>query len=133
MSYEAEPIRWRASALAYGVEGLPAVDMSVGPGNIFVALAKRHVYGQVAIDCIAGPSEVVVIADATARPHFLAADLISQAEHSPGASILITWASTLVDRVVLELKDQLGRLSRGDLARDSLERFGALILVPGED
>src|SRR6267142_1587135 len=79
------------AALAYGVEGLPAVDMIVGPGNIFVALAKRHVYGQVAIDCIAGPSEVVVLADDSANPEYVAADLIAQAEHAPGASILVTW------------------------------------------
>src|SRR5205807_5609688 len=74
------------AALAYGVEGLPAVDMIVGPGNVFVALAKRHVYGQVAIDCIAGPSEVVVLADDSANPYYVAADLIAQAEHAPGAS-----------------------------------------------
>src|SRR5206468_1321263 len=77
------------AALAYGVEGMPAVDMIVGPGNLFVALAKRHVFGQVAIDCIAGPSEVVVIADDSASPEYVAADLIAQAEHSPGSSILL--------------------------------------------
>ena len=109
------------------------MDKIVGPGNLFVALAKRHVYGKVDIDSIAGPSEVVVIADSTADPRFLAADLISQAEHSPGASILITWEPSLIDRVVEALEEQLGRLSRGDLARDSLERFGALILVRDED
>jgi histidinol dehydrogenase len=123
------------AALAYGVSriGLEPVDKIVGPGNLFVALAKRHVYGTVDIDSIAGPSEVVVIADATARPDYLAADLISQAEHSPGASILLTWDADLIDRVVGALEDQLGRLSRGSLARDSLERFGALVLVRDED
>jgi histidinol dehydrogenase len=123
------------AALAHGLAdiGLEPVDKIVGPGNLFVALAKRHVYGTVDIDSIAGPSEVVVIADATARPRYLAADLISQAEHSPGASILITWEPSLIDHVVAALEDQLGRLSRGSLARDSLERFGALVLARDED
>ena len=85
------------AALAYGVEGVPKVDKIVGPGNLFVALAKRHVYGEVDIDSIAGPSEVVVIADETARADFTAADLIAQAEHSPGASILITWSAALIE------------------------------------
>ena len=122
------------AALAHGIAaiGLEPVDKIVGPGNLFVALAKRHVYGTVDIDSIAGPSEVVVIADATARPRFLAADLISQAEHSPGASILLTWEPSLPDRVIAALEDQLGRLSRGGLARDSLERFGAIVLVRDE-
>jgi histidinol dehydrogenase len=120
------------AALAYGVEGIKAVDKIVGPGNLFVALAKKHVYGEVDIDSIAGPSEVVLIADETARPDYVAADLISQAEHSPGASILLTWVASLIDKVGQALEDQLGRLSRGDLARDSLERFGALILVRDE-
>jgi histidinol dehydrogenase len=121
------------AALAYGVEGIEPVDKIVGPGNLFVALAKRHVYGEVDIDSIAGPSEVVLIADWTAEPRYIAADLISQAEHSPGASILITWEPDLIDRVDQALAEQLARLSRGDLARDSLERFGALILVRDED
>ncbi len=121
------------AALAYGVEGIEPVDKIVGPGNLFVALAKRHVYGEVDIDSIAGPSEVVVIADWTANPRFVAADLISQAEHSPGASILITWEADLIEKVAEALEEQLGRLSRGDLARDSLERFGAMILVKDED
>ena len=121
------------AALAYGVEGIEPVDKIVGPGNLFVALAKRQVYGEVDIDSIAGPSEVVLIADWTADPRYIAADLISQAEHSPGASILITWEPDLIDRVDEALAEQLARLSRGDLARDSLERFGALILVRDED
>ncbi len=121
------------AALAYGVEGIPAVDKIVGPGNLFVALAKRFVYGEVDIDSIAGPSEVVLIADWTADPRFVAADLISQAEHSPGASVLITWEADLIDRVADALSQQLAQLSRGDLARESLERFGALILVRDED
>jgi histidinol dehydrogenase len=121
------------AALAYGVVGIPAVDKIVGPGNLFVALAKRQVYGEVDIDSIAGPSEIVLIADWTADPNFVAADLISQAEHSPGASVLITWEADLIDRVADALVKQLERLSRGDLARESLERFGALILVRDED
>jgi histidinol dehydrogenase len=121
------------AALAHGVEGIEPVDKIVGPGNLFVALAKRQVYGTVDIDSIAGPSEVVLIADWTADPRFIAADLISQAEHSPGASILITWEPDLIDRVDEALTEQLGRLSRGDLARDSLEKFGALIVVKDED
>jgi histidinol dehydrogenase len=121
------------AALAYGVEGITPVDKIVGPGNLFVALAKRHVYGQVDIDSIAGPSEVVLIADWTADPRYIAADLISQAEHAPGASVLITWEPDLIDRVADALAQQLSRLSRGNLARDCLERFGALILVRDED
>jgi histidinol dehydrogenase len=123
------------AALAYGLEsiGFEPVDKIVGPGNLFVALAKQHVFGTVDIDSIAGPSEVVVIADRSARPDFIAADLISQAEHSPGASILITWIAELIEPVAAALADQLGRLSRGGLARDSLERFGALILARDED
>jgi histidinol dehydrogenase len=121
------------AALAYGVEGMPAVDLIVGPGNLFVALAKRHVYGQVGIDCIAGPSEVVVLADETAPAEFVAADLIAQAEHSPGASILVTWHAPLLDAVEEAARRQLDRLERGELARESLQQFGALILAESED
>ncbi len=117
------------AALAYGVEGLPAVDMIVGPGNLFVALAKRRVYGQVAIDCIAGPSEVVVLADETASAAFVASDLLAQAEHAPGASILVTWHAPLVDAVVAALDSQLAGLERADLTRECLEQFGALVLA----
>jgi histidinol dehydrogenase len=123
------------AALAYGLNaiGLEPVDKIVGPGNLFVALAKQHVFGTVDIDSIAGPSEVVVIADRSAATTFVAADLISQAEHSPGASIVLTWEARLIDEVAHDLEDQLARLSRGGLARDSLERFGALVLVRDED
>jgi histidinol dehydrogenase len=117
------------AALAYGVDGLPAVDMIVGPGNVFVALAKRLVFGQVAIDCIAGPSEIVVLADDSANPEYVAADLIAQAEHAPGASILVTWHEPLLDQVAAAVERQLGALTRGDLARESLESFGALVLA----
>lgn len=121
------------AALAYGVEGIERVDKIVGPGNLFVALAKRLVYGEVDIDSIAGPSEVVVLADETARPDFVAADLISQAEHSPGSGVLITWHAPLIETVQAELNRQLGELTRGDLARQSLEQYGALILAPSAE
>ena len=117
------------AALAYGIEGVPQVDKIVGPGNLFVALAKKHVYGEVDIDAIAGPSEVVVIADETTRPDFTAADLIAQAEHAPGASVLITWSETVLRATRDELLRQTATLERGDLARQSLAEFGALILV----
>jgi histidinol dehydrogenase len=123
------------AALAYGLIsiGLEPVDKIVGPGNLFVALAKRHVFGTVDIDSIAGPSEVVLIADRSAVPAFVASDLISQAEHSPGSGILLTWESGLIDQVAAALEEQMARLGRGELARDSLERFGALVLVRDED
>jgi histidinol dehydrogenase len=121
------------AALAYGAEGIRPVDMIVGPGNIFVALAKRHVFGQVAIDCVAGPSEVVVLADDSARPEYVAADLIAQAEHSPGASILVTWHEPLLNAVAGAVARQLAKLSRGQLARESLESFGALVLARDTD
>ena len=117
------------AALAYGVEEIPPVDMIVGPGNIFVALAKRHVYGQVAIDCIAGPTEIAVVADESAHPEFIAADLIAQAEHSPGVSILVTWVPELLDEVETFLNKQLANVERGELARGSLSEFGAFVLV----
>jgi histidinol dehydrogenase len=117
------------AAMAYGVEGIRRVDKIVGPGNLFVALAKKLVYGDVDIDSIAGPSEVVIVADDTARADFIAADLIAQAEHSPGASILITPSELLIEAVVAELAAQLSQLDRGDLARASLCEFGAMIMV----
>src|SRR6185295_7639919 len=100
------------AALAYGVEGLAGgplvkVDKIVGPGNQFVALAKKHVFGDVDIDSTAGPSEVIVIADETTRSDFAAADLIAQAEHAPGSSVLITWSEATVHAVIAELEKQL--------------------------
>jgi histidinol dehydrogenase len=121
------------AALAYGIEGLPKVDKIVGPGNLFVALAKRHVYGEVDIDSIAGPSEVVVIADDTTRADFTAADLLAQAEHAPGASILITWSERLLEATAAELDKQVQQLSRCELTLQSLRDFGCLILVRDAD
>ena len=121
------------AALAYGVDGLERVDKIVGPGNLFVALAKKLVYGEVDIDSIAGPSEVIVIADETTHARYTAADMIAQAEHAPGSAILITWDAALVDAVAVELDKQLATLDRGELARQSLEAFGALILVRDEN
>lgn len=117
------------AALAYGMDEIPAVDMIVGPGNLFVTLAKKHVYGQVAIDCLAGPSEVVVLADETAPPAYVASDMIAQAEHDPASSLLITWHEPLLDAVQKELEIQCANLERGDLARACLEKFGAFILA----
>ena len=105
----------------------------MGPGNLFVALAKRFVFGDVAIDSIAGPSEVIVIVDDSTNPKYIAADLIAQAEHAPGASILIGWHKPTLDAVIGELDVMLGQLSRGDLARQCLEDFGALILAQDPD
>jgi len=120
------------AAMAYGVEGLEPVDMVVGPGHQFVALAKKHVFGQVAIDCIAGPSEIVVVADDSAHPDWVALDMIAQAEHAPGVAILVTWYEPLLGEVYEALQKRLGKLSRADLARDSLERYGAMVLAPNK-
>jgi len=120
------------AALAYGTEGIPKVDKIVGPGNLFVALAKRHVYGEVDIDSIAGPSEVVVIADGSTRPDFTAADLLAQAEHAPGASILVTWSERTLEATARELEMQVSHLSRCEETIQSLRDFGCLILVRDE-
>jgi histidinol dehydrogenase len=117
------------AALAYGAGDIAAVDMIVGPGNLFVTLAKKFVFGHVAIDCLAGPSEVVVLADATASPEYVAADLLAQAEHDPGSSVLITWHEPLLDLVEAALRRQLEKLPRGELARAALQKFGALVLA----
>jgi histidinol dehydrogenase len=126
------------AALAYGLEGLVngplvRVDKIVGPGNQFVALAKKFVFGDVDIDSIAGPSEIVVLADETTRADFAAADLIAQAEHAPGSSVLISWSEATLHAVASELEKQLATVQRADLARQSLESFGALIMVQGRE
>jgi histidinol dehydrogenase len=120
------------AAMAYGVDGLEPVDMVVGPGNQPVALAKRFVFGTVAIDCLAGPSEIVVAADDSAHPDYVALDLIAQAEHAPGAAILVTWYEPLVNEVQTALEKRLAKLGRADLARESLEKYGALVLAPNK-
>lgn len=121
------------AALAYGVDGIRAVDKIVGPGNLFVALAKQLVSDRVGIDMIAGPTEVVVLADESASAGNVAADLISQAEHAPGASILITWSERLADEVVRAIGEQLGALERSAEARESLETYGAIFVTANEE
>jgi len=122
------------AALAYGIPGvIERVDKIVGPGNLFVALAKRLVFGDTAIDSIAGPSEVVVIVDKTTNPVFTAYDLLAQAEHSPGATILIGWDKAILQATVQAVEEQLGNVERGALAKQSLEEFGAVILTKDAD
>ena len=120
------------AAMAYGFEGLKRVDMIVGPGNLFVALAKEHVYGDVAIDSIAGPSEIVVVADDAGNPETIAADLLAQAEHSPGSAILLTASETLAEAVAAAVDRRLAVLERAELTRDSLERFGAIVVTTSD-
>ena len=115
------------AALAYGVSNIRPVDFICGPGNLFVALAKRHVYGEVAIDSIAGPSELVLVADETINPKMAAADLIAQAEHAPGSSLLLTTSKRLITDVRQALGDLLPTLSRSEAARESLLQYGALV------
>ncbi len=118
------------AAMAYGTASIPKVDKIVGPGNIYVATAKRYVFGQVDIDMIAGPSEVLVIADDSADPTFVAADLLSQAEHDELASaILVTVSRSLAEKVDAEIERQLANLVRREIARKAIDRFGAIILV----
>jgi histidinol dehydrogenase len=121
------------AALAYGVAGLPRVDKIVGPGNLFVALAKEHVYGDVSIDSIAGPSEIVIVADAAGNAEYIAADMLAQAEHSPGSAILLTASAALADRVAAALERRMAVLERCDLTRDSLERFGAIVVTRSDE
>lgn len=115
-------------AMAYGTKSIKKVDKIVGPGNIFVALAKKMVFGEVDIDMIAGPSEILIIADEIANPEFVAADMLGQAEHDElASSILITDSEVLADNVIHELDIQLKGLKRKDIAKKSLKRFGAII------
>ena len=118
------------AALAYGTESIPRVDKIVGPGNAFVAEAKKQVYGTVAIDMIAGPSEILIVADAEASPRCVAADLLSQAEHDRLASaVLVTNSEPLAVAVQQELERQLPRLSREAIARESVEKNGKIIVT----
>ncbi|MHB0913459.1 MAG: histidinol dehydrogenase [Armatimonadota bacterium] len=118
------------AALAWGTETVPRVDKIVGPGNVYVTMAKRFVFGQVGIDMLAGPSEVVVLADETANPRFAAADLLAQAEHDPDArAILVTTSPELAGKVSAEVERQLPTLARADVARKSLDANGAILLT----
>jgi histidinol dehydrogenase len=118
------------AAMAYGTATIPKVDKIVGPGNIYVATAKRYVFGQVDIDMIAGPSEVLVIADDSADPSFVAADLLSQAEHDELASaILVTADRSIAEKVNAEVERQMKTLIRKEIAAKAIERFGAIVLV----
>ena len=120
------------AALAYGIEGLARVDTIVGPGNLFVALAKQHVYGEVSIDSIAGPSEIVIVADASGSPEYIAADMLAQAEHSPGSAILLTSCRDLGKAVVEAVERRLAVLERAELTRESLERFSAVVITTSD-
>jgi len=122
------------AAMAYGTETVPRVDKIVGPGNVYVTMAKRFVFGQVGIDMLAGPSEVLIIADECANPKYVAADLLSQAEHDPDArSILLTPSREVAEKVSAEVDRQLQSLSRRDVAVKSLEDNGAIIITSSLD
>ncbi|MFZ5925011.1 MAG: histidinol dehydrogenase, partial [Bacillota bacterium] len=122
------------AAMAYGTETIPAVDMIAGPGNSFVTAAKKLVFGGVGIDMLAGPSEILIIADESAMPEFVAADLLSQAEHDVLASaVLLTTSAELADRVVDEIERQLPRLPRRDIIARSLHDNGAIVIVQSLD
>ena len=125
---------WAIAALAYGTETIQPVDTIVGPGNVYVTLAKKLVSGTVGIDMLAGPSEILVIADSSADPRAAAADLLSQAEHDPLASaVMLTDDASMARQVCDGLYHQLERLSRREIAAASLKRFGAIIVVPDMD
>ena len=118
------------AALAYGTESIPKVDKIVGPGNIYVALAKKAVYGHVSIDSIAGPSEILVLADETANPRYVAADLLSQAEHDELASaILVTTSEALAQEVSREVDGFVAELSRGEIIQKSLDNYGHILIA----
>jgi len=125
---------WAVAALAYGTASIPRVDVIVGPGNRWVTLAKKLVAGTVGIDMVAGPSEILIVADEAADPALAAADMLSQAEHDPLASaMLLTPSAPLAREVARELEAQLARLPRAEIARASLRRFGTLMVVPHLD
>jgi histidinol dehydrogenase len=122
------------AALAYGTESVPRVDKIVGPGNAYVAEAKRQVYGIVSIDMIAGPSEIMVVADATNNPVHIAADLLSQAEHDKMASaVLATDSESFAEAVALELERQIPLLERSEIARASIDNNGKIIITDSID
>ena len=117
------------AALTFGTRTVPKVDKIVGPGNQFVTLAKREAYGHVGIDMLAGPSEVLIIADESANRAFVASDLLSQAEHAPGISILVTNSEELANGMLQEISRQIETLPRRDLIRESLNKFGFIVLA----
>ncbi len=122
------------AALAFGTESIPKVDKIVGPGNIYVALAKKAVFGFASIDSIAGPSEIMVLADETANPRFVAADLLSQAEHDEMASaILVTTSRTLAEQVSKEVEDFVAQLSRKEIIQKSLDNYGYILVAENMD
>ena len=122
------------AALAYGTESIPKVDKIVGPGNAFVAEAKKQVFGQVSIDMIAGPSEILIVADGTCNPKYVAADMLSQAEHDKLASaVLITDCENLANGVSLEIEKQVKELDRADIARASIDNNGKIIVCENLD
>lgn len=121
---------WAIAALAYGTKTIPKVDVIVGPGNVYVTLAKKIVSGTVGVDMIAGPSEVLVIADRTAIPGYAAADLLSQAEHDVlSSAILVTDSNPTATAVAAEIEKQLASLARKEIASESLKRYGAVLVV----
>ncbi|MCI5117096.1 MAG: histidinol dehydrogenase [Candidatus Electrothrix sp. LOE1_4_5] len=121
---------WAIAALAFGTESVPAVDVIVGPGNQFVTEAKRQVMGRVRIDMIAGPSEVLIVADHAANPAYVAADMLAQAEHDPMAlALLLTTETSVAEAVKVELEKQLPNLTREDIARTSLQQRGLILVV----
>ncbi len=122
------------AALAYGTQSVPKADIITGPGNAYVAAAKREVYGMVGIDMIAGPSEVLIVADETASPAYVAADFLSQAEHDEkAASILLTPSGELADRAAAEIERQLALLPRRDIAAQSLADYGTIVVTTSLD
>jgi histidinol dehydrogenase len=116
------------AAMAYGTATIPAVDKIAGPGNLFVALAKKHLFGQTDIDLIAGPSEIAVIADDSARPGFVALDLMAQAEHYPGSAVLLTDSRKFADAVNAEIRERLAGLSRSDKIAEDLKEFSLIVV-----
>jgi len=118
------------AAMAFGTETIPRVDKITGPGNIFVTLAKKEVYGHCDIDMLAGPSEILIVADETADPVYTAADMLSQAEHDPlASSIVIVTDVALADKIAVEAEKQLAKLPRQEIARASLDRNGCIIVA----
>lgn len=118
-------------ALAFGTQTIEKVAKITGPGNIYVALAKKYVFGSVGIDMIAGPSEVTVIADDTAHPDYIAADMLAQAEHDPlASSVLITVSATLADKVAHSINEQVQKLPKASIATESIKNYGAIVVLP---